>query len=208
VLCFPFAGALLQQQHRPEVFSAQLALALLLRDERVVLPFLSVPKPTRMSWDRSRSMMVRSLELLLGIMIVRRRRSSVVRLQVPLRGKQGVHQLSGMRRKHIHFVPRKSVVVSKRCDMRRDAICAYSQQSLRPHYRTKIKRRYMYNDLCLIPRTWTIPSCPSLQLSPQFGFGRASRLDPALPVARATTFSMTRPRKHHQSLNYSTASID
>lgn len=59
VLCFPVVGALLQQPLPPDVSGALpgvagflLAVAQLLHDERVVLPSLSVPRPTRMSWDR------------------------------------------------------------------------------------------------------------------------------------------------------------
>ena len=67
VLCFPFAVALLQRPLHLDVSAALLveilhavallaaalpAVALLPRDERVVLPSLSVPRPTRMSWDR------------------------------------------------------------------------------------------------------------------------------------------------------------
>jgi len=58
-------------------------------------------------------MMMRSLGFLLGIVIAKRRMSFVVELQVPLKQRQGVHQLTGMRRKHIRFVPRRSVEVSK-----------------------------------------------------------------------------------------------
>jgi hypothetical protein len=36
----------------PGVFGFLLAVAQLLHDERVVLPSLSVPRPTKMSWDR------------------------------------------------------------------------------------------------------------------------------------------------------------
>lgn len=69
----------------------------------------------------------------LGSMIAKRRNSYIAELQVPLRRKQGVHQLNGMRRKHIRFVPRKSVFVSEGCNVENDSI-SYPQQSLRPHY--------------------------------------------------------------------------
>lgn len=57
------------------------------------------------------------VRLYLGIVIARRRIPSAGRLQMLVRPKQVVHQLDGMRRKRIHFVPRKSAVVSKGCDM-------------------------------------------------------------------------------------------
>jgi hypothetical protein len=46
---------------------------------------------------------------LLGTMVAMKRNSLFAKLQVPLRRKQGVHQLNGMRRKRIRFEPRKSV---------------------------------------------------------------------------------------------------
>lgn len=67
VLCFPVVVALLQRPLHLDVSAALLvellhavallaaalpAVALLPGDERVVLPSLSVPRPTRMSWDR------------------------------------------------------------------------------------------------------------------------------------------------------------
>ena len=137
----------------------------------------------------------------LGSMIAKRRNSYIAELPVLLRRKQGVHQLNGMRRKHIRFVPRKSIHVSEGCDLITHAI-SYPQQPLRPHYSTKRKICTMRP----VPPKNMDNSLVTLQLnSPQFGFGRASRLDPA-----ATTYflSMTRPREHAQYLNHSTASID
>ena len=52
VLCFPVADAPLQRPLPPGVSAALLAVALLPDDEHVVLPSLSVPRPTRMTWDR------------------------------------------------------------------------------------------------------------------------------------------------------------
>jgi hypothetical protein len=142
VLCFPVVGALLQQLLPPDVFGALpgvseflLAVAQLLHDERVVLPSLSVPRPTRMSWDRQR-MLVCSPRVLLDIVIVKRRNSCIAELPVLLGWKQGVHQLNGMRRRRIRFAPRKSALVSEGCSM---IVCfiSYPQQSLRPHYSIK-----------------------------------------------------------------------
>lgn len=123
VLCSPVVGALVQQPLPPDVsealpgvFGFLLAVAQLLHDEHVVLPSLSVPRAIRMSWDRRR-MPVCSPCILLGIVIVKRRNSCIAELPVPLRWKQGVHQLNGMRRRRIRFAPRKSVVVSKGCGM-------------------------------------------------------------------------------------------
>jgi hypothetical protein len=147
-------------------------------------------------------MPVCSPRFLLGAVIVKRQNLCIVQLPVPLRWKQGVHQSNGMRRKHIRFAPRRSVLISKGCDVAEDYI-SYPQQSLRPHYNIKrvictmrsIFQRDMDNN-CLLP----------FIESPQFGFGKASRLDPA---ASSNHFlSMTRPGKHHQYLNHSTASID
>lgn len=69
-------------------------------------------------------------------MIAKRRNSYIAELPVLLRRKQGVHQLNGMRRKHIRSVPRKSVFVSEGCGIGNDFI-SYPQQSLRPHYSIK-----------------------------------------------------------------------
>lgn len=118
-----------------------------------------------MSWDRKRIPMY-SPHFLLGKMVVKRRSPCIAELQVLLRRKQGVHQLDGMRRKHIRFVPRKSFLVSEGCGMIEDFI-SYPQQSLRPHDGIK-KGRYVQCDLFL-ERTWTwawtIPSYPATQLA-------------------------------------------
>lgn len=137
VLCSPVADAPLLQPLLPGDSAVLLAVALLPRDERVMLPSLSVPRPTRMIWDRGR-ILAGSLHFLQSTVIVKRRNSCVGELQVLLRRKQGVHQLNGMRRKHIRFAPRKSVHVSEGCDVTKDAI-SYPQQPLRPHYSTKRK---------------------------------------------------------------------
>lgn len=72
VLSYPFAGVLLPQLVRPGVSAALLAVALLLPDERVVLPFLAARPQTRMNWDRSRSIL-KSMRLRPGLASVTRR---------------------------------------------------------------------------------------------------------------------------------------
>lgn len=74
-----------------------------------------------MSWDRGR-ILVGSLHFFRSTMIVKRQNSCVEELQVLLGRKQAVHQLNGMRRKHIRFVPRKSIHVSEGCDLITHAI--------------------------------------------------------------------------------------
>jgi len=122
VLCFPVAGALLRRPLHPGVSAAPLvvaqlppgfsavplAVAQLPHGEHVALPSLSVPRPTRMSWD-PKQILVGLPRFLLGVMIAMRRNFLFAELQVPLRRRQGVHQLNGMRRKRIRFEPRKSV---------------------------------------------------------------------------------------------------
>lgn len=92
-----------------------------------------------MSWDRKRIPMYSS-HFLLGKMVVKRRSPCIAELQVLLRRKQGVHQLDGMRRKHIRFVPRESFLVSEGCGRIEDFI-SYPQQSLRPHDSIKKKKK-------------------------------------------------------------------